>query len=149
MKKRSFAVAIGALFVLGLVIALPNLSAFACSNVYDGRLNNSPAIDCAAPFVLYRLPPDENGMGFIDIYGIGNGQSSLLLHVPSILWELAPPARDKTLLEIVGNPNNGQPIAVYLMLDGEVLIESNYADGKPYVLRYDPDGIVSIHPIAW
>ena len=149
MKKRFFATALGVLFVFGLVTIPPNFSALACDNVYDGRLNNSSAIDCAAPFVLYRLPPDENGMGYIDIYGVGSGQSSLLLHLPSILWELAPPARDKTLLDIVGNPNNGQPIGVYLMLNGEVLIESNYADGKPYVLRYDPDGAVSILHLAW
>ncbi|MEO8395108.1 MAG: hypothetical protein ABI700_19075 [Chloroflexota bacterium] len=149
MKKRNFAAAISVFFLLGCVLALPDLKAFACSNVYDGRLNNSPAIDCAAPVVLYRVQPDENGMGFVDIYGVGNGQSNLLLHLPSILWEIAPPARDKTLLRIVGNPNNGQPIGVYLMLNGEVLIESNYADGKPYVLRYDPDGAVSILPIAW
>ena len=149
MKKSRIAAAIGILAVLASIVALPNLSAFACSNVYDGRLNNSPAVDCAAPFVLYRLPPDENGMGYVDVYGVGSGRSSLLLHQPSIHWELAPPARDKTLLDIVGNPNNNQPIAVYLMLDGEVVFESSYADGKPYVLRYDPDGAVLIQHIAW
>ena len=149
MKKRFFTAAIGVVFILGLLTILPNRNALACDNVYDGRLNNSPAVDCAAPFVLYRLPPDANGMGFVDIYGVGNGQSSLVLHLPSILWELAPPARDKTLLDIAGNPNNGQPIGVYLMLNGEVLIESNYADGKPYVLRYDPDGTPQIIHLAW
>lgn len=147
MKKRHFAVCV--LILFGVIAALPSANTFACSNVSDGRLNNSPAIDCAAPFVMYLLPADANGMGYLDIYGVGNGQSTLLLHVPSINWELAPPARDKTLLEIVGNPNNGQPIGVYLMLDGEVLIESNYADGKPYVVRYDPDGNVRVEHIAW
>ncbi len=148
MNKTSVAAALCIFLLLCLVAVLPNLSAFACSNVTDGRLNNSPALDCAAPIVLYLLPSDENGMGYLDIYGVGSGQSTLLIHLPSIDWQLAPPARDRTLLEIVGNPNNGQPIAVYLMLNGELLIESNYADGKPYVLRYDPDGSVLINHIA-
>ncbi len=124
-------------------------SGLSCENVNDGRLNNSSARDCAAPVVLYLQAPGADGIARLDIYGVGSGSSSLAVSVPSTIWEIGAPANDKTLIDFVGNPNNGQPIGVYLMLDGTVLIETAYADGKPYVIRYDPDGAPQILYAAW
>ena len=152
MKPRAAIVSVTVVILLALLVQGALFVAAepaSCLNVIDGRLNNSSARDCAAPVVLYLQPADENGMGYLDIYGVGSGSSMLILSIPSITWELAPPARDKTLIEMVGNPNNDQPVGVYLMIDGTVLIETAYADGKPYVIRYDPDGSPRMLYIAW
>lgn len=123
-----------------------------CKNVLsDARLNNSTALDCGAPVVLYELIDAVDGSGSLDIYAIGGGRVDLVASIPSITYQIAPPARDRTLIEAVGSPGSGQVIAVYLMLDGELVIETAYADGKPYVIRFDPDGGLGrrIRHIAW
>lgn len=135
--------------VLGLGVLLWLRPAAACENVRDARLNDSPARDCAAPVVLFLGGVTPNGVRYLDIYGVGGGRVDLVLSLPSITWELAPPARDRTLIDTAVIPGTGQQVRVYLLLGGEVLVESNYEDGKPYTIVYDPDGAQAIIPVQW
>jgi len=120
-----------------------------CLNVRDSRLNNSTALDCGASVVVYLQPGNDLGIGYLEIYGVGGGKSQLLISIPSITYEIAPPARDRTLIEGAVIPGGNQSVGAYLMLDGTVLIEAAYQDGKPYVIVFDPDGSPRILYIAF
>ena len=112
-----------------------------CLSTPDGRLNDSPAVDCAAPVVLYR---DSGG---IDIYGINpsNSQGILLIEIAPSQYEGSP--SETTLLEEVVNTASGQPIQVYQLAGGGIQVNAFYRDGKPYSVSWTPsEGLTHL---AW
>lgn len=112
-----------------------------CLSTPDGRLNDSPAVDCAAPVVLYRT---SDGL---DIYGVNpsNSQGILLIRLASSEYQDAPSST--TLLEEVVNTASGQPVQVYLLAGGGIQVNAPYPDGKLYSVAWSPTG--GLTHLAW
>jgi hypothetical protein len=106
-----------------------------CANVSDGRVNNSPDLDCAAPVAIYQ----SSGL---DIYGIdpdsSKGDLSLRLSSDDIDKVGVPSVN--TLLASGTIAATGQPIHVYRLTSGEYQLDTFYADGKPYSIIWDDEG---------
>jgi len=113
-----------------------------CLSNPDGRLNDNPARDCAAPVVLYR------NSGGIDIYGINpsNSQGILLIQLVPSQYESDAPSGN-TLLDEVVNPATGQPIQVYRLAGGGIQVNAFYPDGKPYSVTWTPSS--GLTHLAW
>ncbi len=102
-----------------------------CLNVLDSRLNNDSSVDCGAPVVLFATD------GRLDIYGVGGGQSQVIISIP--LDQIASPSEAQPLVQNAAIPGSGQPVTATIT-GGTVLIEAHYDDGKPYTILYNPDG---------
>lgn len=113
-----------------------------CLSTPDGRLNDSPAVDCAAPVVLYR---DSDSF---DIYGVNpsNSQGILLIQLAPSQYEGDAPS-STVLLEEVVNPASGQPIQVYQLAGGGIQVNAPYPDGKLYSVAWTPTG--GLTHLAW
>lgn len=103
-------------------------------NLLDGRLNDHQAFDIAAPIVLY-----ENE-GAVDIYSVnpelGTGVFTFRI-LPEDVAAAGLPA-EPVLLFSGANTSSGQPLDVYVLPTGELAIHTFYADGKPYIIVWDP-----------
>ena len=105
----------------------------------DGRLNNSGAVDCAAPIVLF----DNDGR--LDVYGVGGGESTLLFS----LQDADISAGGSEVLANTSIPSTGRPVRATLQSGGSLLLEAFYEDGKPYTVVYIPNGEPSVTHLAW
>ena len=103
-------------------------------NLLDGRLNDHQAFDIAAPIVLY-----ENE-GAVDIYSVnpelGTGVFTYRI-LPEDVAAAGLPTEPVLLFSGV-NTSSGQPLDVYVLPTGELAIHTFYADGKPYIIVWDP-----------
>ncbi len=97
----------------------------------DGRVN---AEDFAAPVALYG--------GLVEVYAIdpNTGQGILALQVTGEEIAVAGiPEGENLILGTSVNPITGSPIVVSRLTSGELQLNTNYSDGKPYVLVWRPD----------
>ncbi len=117
---------------------VPPAPAEVCPNVLDGRLNNSGAVDCAAPIVLFHTGDR------LDVYGVGGGLSKIVFSIP----DSAIVSGSTDLLASGLIAGTGQIVSATLLGDGRLLLEASYEDGKPYTIVYDPTGSPTIVHIA-
>lgn len=101
-------------------------------NLYDGRINNDQGHDVGAPVAIYE--------GSIKVYGIdpqsGNGWLTLDISNEQIA-ALGVPAEAPALLASAVNPYTGKSIALYRLPGGAFQVNTEYADGKPYIFAWD------------
>ena len=126
-------------FVTGAVIAVSEgegaiettcVDAPSCS-ISDGAVN----MDCARPIAVYKTS------GGFDIYGINPNTSEGILSFSLSSSELADiPSSGSALIASGTNAGSGQPIMVYRLSDGSIQVHTNYADGKPYQIRFNVGG---------
>ncbi len=111
-------------------------------NLYDGRINNDQGFDVAAPVAIYE--------GSVDIFGIdpttGSGWLTLEISDEQIA-ALGVPAETPALLGQSVNPFTGKDIFLYRLPGGAFQINTEYADGKPYIFMWDEAG--NKHHFAW
>lgn len=109
-----------------------------CPNVFDGRMNNSPANDCAAPVALYM-----DDAGNLDLYGIdpSNGEGQLVVRVSRAELEQLDDlgAGTVTVFE-AAHPFTQSPLQLSRLATGELQLNAHYADGKPYVIVWNNSG---------
>lgn len=106
-----------------------------CANLFDGRINNQPSQDCAAPVAIYP--------GSIDVYGIDplNGQGTFALRVTDDQIEaVGIPTGANVLLGQAINPSSGQLILLHRLTTGEFQVNAWYPDGKPYIFVWGDNG---------
>ncbi len=112
---------------------------------FDTRTNDRPDKDCGAPIAVYFTSV------FFDIYGInpvnGNGQLVLRWSVSDDELTDDPPLSNELIGQGV-NPYTGRPILVYRLTTGEIRIDTQYADGKPYIIVFDLDSPEEVYHIA-
>ncbi len=99
-----------------------------CASLYDGRINNSQELDCAAPIAIY--------LHSIDIFGINphDGSGTQIMSINADIFK-GPVPESNTLLSEGTNIVSGQWIRVYwLVKTGEVEVITAYPDGKPYIV---------------
>lgn len=104
-------------------------------NLFDGRINNLQDQDVAAPVAIYD--------GSIKVYGVDpiSGDGWLSVEISEEAIEAAGiPADAPVLLGQGKNPYTGIDIFVYRLPTGEFQLNTNYADGKPYIFAWDEDG---------
>ncbi|MCB9451973.1 MAG: hypothetical protein H6672_11075 [Anaerolineaceae bacterium] len=118
-----------------------DLAGQTASNVLDGRLNNDPVLDVAAPVAIY-----QNG-GTYTIYAVNPDTSEgvLALRVTSRQYLAAVMVAEESgvgnyLIKSATNPFTGQLIAVYLLEDGTLQLNTAYADGKFYSISWTQSG---------
>jgi hypothetical protein len=100
-----------------------------CPGMYDGRINNDPALDCGAPVAIYPA-------GSVDIYAI-NPSTSEGQFVSRVEYDSTSDTT-QTLFEGT-NPFTGQPILVTELPGGLIQLNTAYADGKPYIVEWPAD----------
>jgi len=108
-------------------------------NIGDGRLNPH----CGAPVAIYP--------GSYDIYAIdpATSEGDLVLHLSDEEIEAAGvPTTAPIVLDTVSNPFSGQPITVYRLTTGELQLNTYYADGKPYIVRWEL-GASGVEVVVW
>jgi hypothetical protein len=112
-----------------------------CANVYDGRINNSPRLDCAAPVAVY--------LASVNVYGIDpeTGRGVLALSVDESEYAGTPPSSNQ-LLGRGTNSATGQPISIYWLTTNEILVMTAYADGKPYIIVWPVDNPAGLYHLA-
>jgi hypothetical protein len=98
-----------------------------CASLYDGRINNDQALDCAAPIAVY--------LHSIDIWGINpDGSGTQLMSINADILK-GPVPDSNTLLSEGTNIISGQWVRVYwLVKTAEVEVITAYPDGKPYIV---------------
>lgn len=105
----------------------------------DGRINPH----AAAPVAIYLDP--------VRIYSVNpetsNGTLTLTLSDEEIAAAGVPGEANKLLAEAT-NPFTGQPIALYRLTTGEFQLNTAYADGKPYSVKWAPDE-TRVTILAW
>ena len=120
------------------VVSLPP-----CLHLQDGRINNDPALDCAAPVAIYA--------GSLDVYSVdpqtGRGHLTLRLSDEEIAAASAPASN--TLLAQAANPFTGHAISVYALTTGEIQLNTFYADGKPYTVVWPADRPDALYHLDW
>lgn len=111
----------------------------ALCDIGDGRLNPH----CGAPVAIYP--------GSYDIYAIDPATSNgdLVLRLGDEEIEAAGvPTAAPIVLDTVSNPFSGWPITVYRLTTGELQLNTYYADGKPYIVRWEL-GASGVEIVAW
>jgi len=105
-----------------------------CANLFDGRINNQPDMDCAAPVAIYG--------GSITVYAINpdTGQGTFAFRATDEQIEAVGIPSTNTMLGQATNPVSGQLIMLYRLTTGEFQVNAWYPDGKPYVFVWDEDG---------
>lgn len=118
-----------------------NLAGEIAANLLDGRLNNHPELDVAAPVAIYK------NNGTFNIYAVNpdTGEGTLALRITYRQYLAAVVAAEESAVEnyqveSIANPYTGQAIAIYLLEDGALQLNTAYADGKPYTVRWTQDG---------
>jgi len=100
----------------------------------DGRLNDDPSKDCAAPVAIYADP--------LRIYAIdpqsGVGQMAIELTGGEV--DMVGIPAENTLLKHAHNPYSGQEISIYRLTTGEFQVNTTYADGKSYIVVWNTEG---------
>jgi hypothetical protein len=116
-----------------------------CGNLSDGRLNNDPARDCAAPIAVYVEA------GTVKIYGIDpdNGGGVLAVALSADELHAFSASGVNQLLAEVNHPSTGRSIQVWWLASGEIQIITSYADGKAYSIAWPLDSIVDWYHISW
>ncbi|MGQ9889475.1 MAG: hypothetical protein ACUVSX_13435 [Aggregatilineales bacterium] len=114
-----------------------------CPHLQDGRINNNPALDCAAPVAIYT--------GALDVYGVdpqtGHGYLTLRLSDEEIA-AVGTPASN-TLLAQAANLFTGHAVSVYALTTGEIQLNTFYADGKPYTVVWPADQPGALYHLDW
>jgi hypothetical protein len=114
-----------------------------CANVYDGRINNSPSLDCAAPIAVYI----NHDINTLDIYAVDpdGGQGQIILRIPLSEFEGELPSAN----ELIDNANNtftNWPVWVYWLADSnEIMVSTFYQDGKRYIIVWPVDDPTQLH----
>ncbi len=100
-----------------------------CSAVGDGRINNHPDRDCAAPIAIY-----PTGDGSFEIWAVdentGNGSLALPFNDTGV----------EGLLDSTTHPFSGRDIQVFILDTGEIQVMTQYANGKNYTVVFSGDG---------
>lgn len=114
-----------------------------CPHLLDGRINNNPARDCAAPVAIYP--------GSIDVYSVdpqtGRGHLTLRLSDETIAAVGVPASN--TLVAQAANPFTSHPVSVYVLTTGEIQLNTFYADGKPYTVAWPADRPDALYHLDW
>jgi hypothetical protein len=104
-------------------------------NLYDGRINNDQGHDVGAPVAIYE--------GSIKVYGIdpvsGDGWLDVEISQEQI-DAVGVPADAPALLGQGTNHYTGIGIFVYRLPGGAFQVNTEYADGKPYIFAWDGSG---------
>lgn len=105
-----------------------------CANLFDGRINNQPNMDCAAPVAIYG--------GSITVYAINptTGRGTFAFRATDGQIEAVGIPGTNTLLGQATNPASGQLIMLHRLTTGEFQVNAWYPDGKPYVFVWDENG---------
>ncbi len=121
-----------------LVVSLPP-----CPHLQDGRINNDPALDCAAPVAIYT--------GSLDVYSVDpqTGRGYLTLRLSDEEIAAAGTPASNTLLAQAANPFTGHAISVYALTTGEIQLNTFYADGKPYTVVWPADRPSALYHLDW
>ncbi|MCB9451032.1 MAG: hypothetical protein H6672_06305 [Anaerolineaceae bacterium] len=93
-------------------------------NLRDGRINNEPTHDAAAPVVVYCA--DDN----LDVYWVDPSTSQGRLVIRVVKVSGVP--EDGT--QILGSAGG---VILYWLADGRYQINTTYANGKPYTINWN------------
>lgn len=103
-----------------------------CDNLFDGRINDSPALDCAAPVAIYF----DATLNTVYIYGIhpqtGDGQLAATI----VLTDGATDANSNQTVITTTHPWYAAPLIFSRLSTGEWQLTTSYADGKPYIVAW-------------
>jgi hypothetical protein len=108
-----------------------------CDNVDDGRLNSSPALDCAAPVAVYW---SDAGL---DVYSVNPDNGDGVFTVRLTQAEIDAAGEGNVLLAEIANPYTGDVVRVYKLAGGLIQINTTYADGKEYTIQFDGEGTLN------
>jgi hypothetical protein len=108
-----------------------------CNNISDGRLNSSPALDCAAPVAVYW---SDAGL---DVYSVNPDNGDGVFTVRLTQAEIDVAGEGNTLLAEIANPYTGDVVRVYKLAGGLIQINTTYADGKEYTIQFDGEGTLN------
>ena len=116
-----------------------------CASLFDGRLNDSQAMDCAAPIAVY-----QDGSGLISVYAINpaNGAGVLALSISAADVSAVGVPDANAALGSGMNPFTGQAITVYRLTSGQFQVMTSYGDGKPYVIVLSTDGTTPVQHLS-
>lgn len=112
-----------------------------CSHLRDQRINSDPSRDCAAPIAVYV---DEFG---IKIYGVNPYDSTglIALFIPVEAIDALGVPTENTLIGETTLLASGRELRVYRLTSGEFQLDTFYADGKPYRIIWDQNGVLVRH----
>lgn len=108
-------------------------------NLLDGRINNSSAMDVAAPIAIYA-----SGIYAVDPK---TGEGRLAVQLPDSS-EADQQADENVLLAEGRNPFTGLPIRIYRLTTGEIQLDTFYADGKRYSVVWLEDAPETLYHLA-
>ena len=103
-----------------------------CDNLYDGRINRNPALDCAAPVAIYY----DSATNRILVYGINpdDGEGQLIAELDLSEYDNTPaPETNETIL-VTTHPWYSTPLVISRLSTGEWQLATTYADGKDYIV---------------
>lgn len=111
------------------------LAGLPARNLYDGRINNVPGHDVAAPVAIYCSAEDN-----IEIYTIDpiTGEGTLVILTPKAAEAQSSPY---TIDEVSG-------VLLSMLPDGMFQVNTTYPDGKPYIFVWEGCGESKYH-LAW
>lgn len=117
-----------------------------CGNVADSRLNNDTGVDCAAPLAVY-----DDGTT-LTIYAVNpdNGGGVLAIALTHAEIDAAGvPTDGSAVLATAVNPFTGQTLTLYRLVGGELQLNAQYPDGKPYSIVWSVDGATGVQHLAF
>ena len=101
-----------------------------CDNLFDGRINDSQALDCGAPVAIYY----DAELDTIFIYGInpdtGDGQLAAAVPLASVPVDATA---NQTVISTV-HPWFPSPLVFSRLSTGEWQLTTSYVTGKPYIV---------------
>jgi hypothetical protein len=107
-----------------------------CENLFDGRLNDHQALDCAAPVAIYL----NEELGTVDIYAVNPDSGEGTLVIRQSTTATAQVDSNQTV-ESVANPFTGATITLYWLTSDEWELRTTYSDGKWYDFVWNADGV--------
>lgn len=103
-----------------------------CRNLYDGRINRNPALDCAAPVAIYF---DAAHNTYV-VYGVNpdTGKGQLAAALPLAELDATGTPTDNVAVVTATHPWFDAPLVISRLATGEWQLTTYYADGKPYIV---------------
>nr|PZN49721.1 MAG: hypothetical protein DIU68_19565 [Chloroflexota bacterium] len=103
-----------------------------CDNLYDGRINRNPALDCAAPVAIYY----DSATNRILVYGINpdDGEGQLIAELDLSEYDNTPAPETNEIILVTTHPWYPAPLVISRLSTGEWQLATTYADGKDYIV---------------
>ena len=101
-----------------------------CDNLFDGRINDSQALDCGAPVAIYH----DAELNIVYIYGINpdTGDGQLAAAIP--LATVPTDASANQIAVATTHPWFPAPLVFSRLSTGEWQVTTSYVTGKPYIV---------------